>query len=119
MSAIKLGAPFRRRFAFEALSQWMQRFAAFFATKRGLASALHSGDAAYEALPGHFELRLQPALQSLLASGIAAGQVRSDVAADDLLGAVARLSLSGSRDPKQVERMVALLADGLRLREAR
>jgi AcrR family transcriptional regulator len=99
---------------FEALSQWMQRFAAFFATKRGLASALHSGDAAYEALPGHFELRLRPALQSLLTSGIAAGEVRSDVAADELLGAVARLSLSGSGDPEQAGRMVALLADGLR-----
>lgn len=105
--------------AFEALSLWMQRFAAFFATKRGLASALHSGDAAYEALPGHFELRLRPALQSLLTSGIAAGQVRSDVAADELLGAVARLSLHGTGDPKQAERMVALLADGLRRRDAR
>ena len=105
--------------AFEALSQWMQRFAAFFATKRGLASALHSGEAAYEALPGHFELRLRPALQLLLTSAIVAGQVRSDVAADELLGAVARLSLSGSGDSRQAQRMVALLADGLRRRDAR
>ncbi len=104
--------------AFEALSQWMQRFAAFFATKRGLAGALHSGEAAYETLPGHFELRLRPALQSLLTSGIVAGQVRSDVAADELLGAVASLSLSGSGDPRQAERMVALLAEGLRRRDA-
>jgi len=105
--------------AFEALSQWMQRLAAFFATKRGLASALHSGEAAYEALPGHFELRLRPALQALLTSGIVARQVRSDIAANELLGAVARLSLSGSGDPKQAERMVALLADGLRRNDAR
>lgn len=103
--------------AYEALAQWMQRFAAFFATKRGLATALYSGEAAYEALPGHFELRLRPALQSLLTSAIAAGQVRADVAADELLGAVASLALSGSGDPQQAERMVALLADGLRCRD--
>lgn len=105
---------------FGALAQWMQRFAAFFATKRGLAGALHSGDAAFEALPAHFDRRLRPALQSLLASAVAAGQVRADVAADELLSAVARLC-SSSRDeaPGQAERMVALLADGLRCGDAR
>ena len=104
--------------AFDALSRWMQCFSAFFATKRGLASALHSGDAAYEALPGHFELRLRPALQSLLTSAIAAGQIRGDIAADELLGAVAGLSMSGSAEPRQAQRMVALLADGLRRNDA-
>lgn len=105
---------------FEALAQWMQRFAAFFATKRGLASALHSGDAAFETLPAHFDRRLRPALHSLLTSAIAAGQTRADVAADELLGAVARLCLSSrDEDPRQAERMVALLADGLRYSDAR
>src|SRR5277367_6261990 len=32
---------------FEALANWMQRYAAFVATKRGLAKALHSGDPAF------------------------------------------------------------------------
>ena len=105
--------------AFDALALWMQRFAAFFATKRGLAAALHSGEAAYEALPGHFERRLRPALQALLTSGINAGQVRPDVAADELLGAVARLSMSASDSHEQAARMVALLADGLRCRDDR
>src|SRR6476659_2372864 len=31
----------------EALARWMQRYAAFIATKHGLAAALHSGDPAY------------------------------------------------------------------------
>lgn len=105
---------------FAALAQWMQRFAAFFATKRGLAGALHSGDAAFEALPAHFDRRLRPALHSLLASAAAAGQIRADVAADELLGAVARLcSSSRDEDRGQAERMVALLADGLRYGDAR
>ena len=48
----------------EALAQWMQRYAAFIATKRGLATALHSGNPAFDALPAYFEKRLRPALRS-------------------------------------------------------
>jgi len=40
---------------FEALAHWMQRYAAFIATKRGLAKALHSGDPAFDALPAYFD----------------------------------------------------------------
>ena len=94
---------------------WMQRFSAFFAAKRGLAGALHSGDPAYSALPGHFEARLRPALQNLLAAASATGLIRSDITASELLGAIARLSMSEDSDPAQAQRMVALLADGLLL----
>lgn len=104
----------RRHEPFEALRQWMQRFSAFFATKRGLAGALHSGEPAYAALPGHFEARLRPALDALLAAAAAAGRIRSDIAAGELLGAIARLSMSEGHEPAQAQRMVALLADGLR-----
>ncbi len=100
---------------FEALAQWMQRYAAFIATKRGLAKALHSGDPAFDALPAYFEARLQPALRTLLASAAAAGEVRTDVDADDLLRAVANLCLSAQSDGSSyANRMVALLIDGLR-----
>src|SRR5271170_1683909 len=47
---------------FDALASWMQRYAAFVATKRGLAQALHSGDPAYDNLPSYFDQRLRPAL---------------------------------------------------------
>ncbi|GBQ99692.1 transcriptional regulator [Acetobacter nitrogenifigens DSM 23921 = NBRC 105050] len=100
---------------FEALRLWMQRFSAFFATKRGLAAALHSGEPAYAALPDHFEARLRPTLDRLLKSAADAGQIRSDVAANELLGAIARLSMSDIDGPLQAQRMVALLADGLRV----
>jgi len=100
---------------FEALAQWMQRYAAFIATKRGLAKALHSGNPAFDALPAYFEERLQPALRTLLASAGAAGEVRTDVDADDLLRAVASLCMSASENGSgQAQRMVALLIDGLR-----
>ena len=98
---------------FEALRLWMRRFSAFFATKRGLAGALHSGEPAFAALPRHFDHRLRPALEELLRSAVAAGRCRSDISASALLGAIACLSMSEG-EPAQGEQMVMLLADGLR-----
>ncbi len=99
----------------EALARWMQRYASFIATKRGLAAALHSGDPAFDALPDYFKRRLLPALQSLLQAAVAAGEVRADMDPNDLLGAVARLGAgAGAVDAEQTRRMVALLVDGLR-----
>ena len=99
----------------EALARWMQRYASFIATKRGLAAALHSGDPAFDALPDYFKRRLLPALQSLLQAAVAAGEVRADMDPNDLLGAVARLGAgAGADDAEQTRRMVALLVDGLR-----
>jgi AcrR family transcriptional regulator len=100
---------------FEALANWMQRYAAFVGAKRGLAKALHSGDPAFDNLPGYFDERLRPAVRTLLAAAAAAGAVRADVDADDLLGAVASLCMSAhNAGPGRAERMVALLVDGLR-----
>jgi AcrR family transcriptional regulator len=99
----------------EALARWMQRYAAFIATKRGLATALHSGDPAFDSLPGYFDQRLRPALRTLLEAAVAAGEVRADVDADELLGAVASLCMSAhNAGPGRAERMIALLVDGLR-----
>ena len=99
----------------DALAQWMQRYAAFVATKRGLATALHSGDPAFESLPSYFQARLVPALRSLLEAAATAGEVRGEVEPDELLGAVARLCMQSPQErPGHAERMVALLVDGLR-----
>lgn len=100
---------------FDALARWMQRYAAFVGTKRGLAQALHSGDPAFDSLPGYFDQRLRPAVRQLLAAAVAAGAVRADIDADELLGAAASLCLSAhNAGPGRAERMVALLVDGLR-----
>ena len=99
----------------EALERWLQRYAGFIATKRGLAAALHSGDAAYDALPAYFQAHFGPALGSLLHAAAAAGEIRSDVEPGDLLRAVGNLCLPGGEDATGHEpRMVALLVDGLR-----
>jgi AcrR family transcriptional regulator len=96
-----------------ALAKWMQRYAAFIATKRGLAPALHSGNPAFEPLRAHFEQRVGTALRTLLESAVASGEVRNDVEADELLHAVACLCMPAQHDGR-AQRMVALLFDGLR-----
>ncbi len=98
----------------EALALWLQRYADFIATKHGLAAALHSGDPAYSTLPTYFDTRLRPALQGLLDAAVNAGEVRNDIAPDDLLSAVRSLCMSAHDDRDYTRRMVALLADGLR-----
>ena len=96
----------------EALALWMQRFVDFIMAKRGLGAALRSGNPAYESLPDYFLRQLTPALQNLLDAAAAAGAVRTDVKAGELLLAAARLANDG--DAAQARRMMALLVDGLR-----
>jgi AcrR family transcriptional regulator len=111
----------------EALSRWLRRYCRFIVTKKGLASALHSGDPAFDALPDYFRSNFEPALQNLLAAAAKAGEARSDIDAYDLLRAIGNLASAGSTsggkagdDPEHHEgmqhtyRMLDLMIDGLR-----
>ena len=99
----------------DALAQWLHRYAAFVATKRGLATALHSGDPAFDALPSYFFERLGPVLSDLLDAAASAGEIRADVIAKELLTAVALLCQPApDTGPEYSQRMVGLLIDGLR-----
>jgi len=98
-----------------ALARWLDRLAAFVATKRGFAAALHSGDPAFDGLSGYLLEKLGPALGSLLDAATAAGEIRADVSPQDLLYAVAKLCAPlPDEEPDYGRRMVALLVDGLR-----
>jgi AcrR family transcriptional regulator len=98
-----------------ALAKWLHRYTEFLGTKRGLASALHSGDPAFDALPGYFRQRLEPTLGSLLDTATASGEIRADISPKDLLYAVANLCLPVADEGLAYsQRMVALLVDGLR-----
>lgn len=99
----------------DALEAWMQRLVDLMATKKGLATALHSGVDSYQALPGYFLDRLMPAMQSLLDAAVAAKSIRRGVDAGELLLAGARLAAPAAEgDIAQARRMVSLLVDGLR-----
>jgi AcrR family transcriptional regulator len=102
---------------YDALCAWVDRFVKFVATKHGLAEALHSADPAYEGLPTTLLESLDPALESLLGRGIAAGEIRSDVTARDILVAVALLCQPvPGHDRTFNERVVRLFVEGLRTR---
>lgn len=98
-----------------ALEKWLHRYTEFVATKRGLATALHSGDPAFDELPGYLMGRLEPAVGSLLEAAVAGDEIRSVVSAKDLLYAVSKLCLPvPDEDVEHGPRMVGLLIDGLR-----
>jgi AcrR family transcriptional regulator len=98
-----------------ALAEWLRQYTGFLGSKRGLAPALHSGDPAYEALPGYFLEKVGPALTALLDTAAAGGAVRDDVSAHDLLYAIANLCMPVPGEGSEYnQRMVALLIDGLR-----
>ena len=97
-----------------ALALWLRRFTGFIATKRGLAAALHSGDPAFSSLPAYFDAHLRSALEALLTSAVAAGEIRANVDPNDLLYAIANLCAGEAPHPGHAQRMVDLLVDGLR-----
>ena len=98
-----------------AVAMWLHRYTEYLATKRGLATALHSGDPAYSALPCYFRQRLGPALASLLEAAADSGEIRAGISAQDLLNAVANLCQPvAGEGGAYSQRMVALLIDGLR-----
>jgi AcrR family transcriptional regulator len=97
-----------------ALEKWLHRYTEFLETKRGLASALHSGDPAFDALPGYFIGHLGPAVGSLVDAAVEAGEIRAVASPKDLLYAVSKLCLPmHDEEPNHGRRMLDLLVDGL------
>jgi AcrR family transcriptional regulator len=97
-----------------ALIVWIERFTEFVDTKLGLASALHSGDQAYEGLPERLLDRLEPALHTLLVRAVESGHARDDVAAREVLIAIALICqpVRGQK-PSFNQRMTRVFMEGL------
>ncbi len=97
-----------------ALTQWTGLFVDFLITKHGLAAALQSGDARFETLHGYFLDRLVPVCAQLLDAAAAAGEVRQDLDAYELLRAIGNLCAGSEGDARyDARRMVGLLLAGL------
>jgi AcrR family transcriptional regulator len=100
-----------------ALLEWLHGYTELLATKRGLATALHSGDPAFEGLRPYFSERLEPTVSALLDAAAASGAIRGDIEAADLLWAIANLCLPRPGEPVgRTGLMVAVFIDGLRAR---
>jgi AcrR family transcriptional regulator len=96
----------------EALHAWMERFAQYVATKRGMGEALRSSVASDSPLFANTRVKIVDALQLVISAGAADGTLRGDVDPEDVfraMGAVWHLPMTpGWQD--QVKRLV----DGLR-----
>ena len=99
-----------------ALARWIDLFVDFLVTKHGLAEALQSDDAAFETLHAYFLDRLVPVCAQLLDAAAAAGEIRPDVDAYELMLGVGNLCIGAGDNPRyDARRMVELLIAGLRL----
>jgi AcrR family transcriptional regulator len=99
-----------------ALRAWMEAFLSFLATKRGIADALKTALASNENQRLEIREKITGALATLLEAGAAAGSIRPDVPALDVMMALGGISLIAG-EPEQQEqasRLVDLLMDGLR-----
>src|ERR1700691_3127442 len=83
-----------------ALARWIDLFVDFLVTKHGLARALQSDAAAFETLHAYFLDRLVPVCAELLAAAAAAGEIRSDVDAYELMLGVGNLCIGAERNSR-------------------
>lgn len=97
-----------------ALGRWVDRFVDFLVTKHGLAAALGSDQASFETLHTYFVDRLVPVCEQMLDAAIAAGEIRADVCAYELMRGIGNLCIFADRDPRyDARRLAGLLVAGL------
>jgi AcrR family transcriptional regulator len=100
---------------FAALGRWIDLFVDFLVTKHGLAAALRSNESGFDLLHAYFLDRLVPVCAQLLEAAVAAGEIRSDLEAVELMHGVGNLCIGADSDPHyDARRLVALLVAGLR-----
>jgi AcrR family transcriptional regulator len=97
----------------EALAAWIEAFADFSAAKRGMGEALKAVVASRSDVSGLARREIVGTLAALLEAGIAAGRVRDDVDADDVLAAIGAVWNVPEDDPEQARRVLRIVADGL------
>jgi AcrR family transcriptional regulator len=100
---------------YAALTRWVDLFVDFLVTKHGLAGALRSDEAGFEALHAWFVERLVPVCAQLLDAAAAAGEIGAGVDALQLMRGVGNLCIGADTDPGYDARpLVRLLLAGLR-----
>ena len=100
----------------EATRAWMDRFIDYMTRKLGMADALRAVIASGADPYAHsFEL-LVGAIEPLLKASAEAGEIRSDIAAGDVLISLSGVALAAGSNREQAGRLLDLLMDGLRYR---
>jgi AcrR family transcriptional regulator len=100
---------------YAALAQWIDLFVDFLVTKHGLAAVMQADNAGFFALHEYFLERLLPVCSTLLEAAVAAGEIRADVPAYELMRGVGNLCIGAEGDADyDARRLVGLLLAGLR-----
>ena len=99
-----------------ALRHWVDRYAQFVATKRGMMDALRAGWASGRITTPATRERVTGAIRTLLDAGAEAGNLRADVEADDVTALLLGVLVSRGPDsgPDQVGRLLDLVVDSVR-----
>ncbi len=102
----------------EALRRWMRANVAFIATKKGMATALAVAAHGSSELTALSFDRLTRAVGDLMRRAVAAGDIRPDISADDVLRALVGMCYTQERPGWQanVLRLVDVFVDGLATR---
>lgn len=99
-----------------ALRAWMDRFAGYVQAKREMAEALRVVFSSGAVSLSQAREQLTAAVQTILDAGVAAGTLRADVHAEDVVATVVGMftSTSSTEDHEQLPRMLELLMDAVR-----
>ncbi len=102
--------------AYQALTRWVDLFVDFLVTKRGLAKALQSDDAAFATLHAWFLDRLVPVATRLVDAATATGEIEPGVQAYELMRGIGNLCVGAGEPGYDARRLVGVLVAGLRTR---
>ena len=101
-----------------AFRAWADRYAAFVATKRGMADTLRRLMSSGEVARTDTRAQIRGTVEKFLHAGAADGSLRADVQADDVVSTLLGvfLATADTTDRDQTDRILDLLLDGLRPR---
>lgn len=102
--------------AHAALAAWVELFVDFLVTKRGLAEALQSDDAAFASLHASFVDRLVPVCDDLLRAAVESGEITPGQDAYELMRGIGNLCIGSGNPRYDARRLVGLVIEGLRSR---
>ena len=102
----------------DAMRIWMDRFADYVATKRGMADTLRALVAEGTITRTQTRAGLAAAIGRMLDAGAAAGTLRDDVEPEDVLSSIVGVFLTTAAPEQRAQagRMLDLLMDGIRAR---
>jgi AcrR family transcriptional regulator len=98
----------------EALREWLLLFVDYMAVKRGMQETLRALAASGSDVKANAGARLEHAIGTLVARGVASGDLEFEMKPMDLLHALAGVGATGGDSRKSARRLVEVLIGGMR-----